>query len=138
MPSLTQTLFDKWNGVVHDTQVAITKLADEAIALVPKDKKAARTPPAPLTEQQKIVKEQLKDMLRTGELDIEFTKVDGTPTTMRATLDQRLIPQANPTTITVAEPAKSEQQEHLLHVYATDRQGWRSFAVANVKKVSRP
>lgn len=74
------------------------------------------------------LKEEYKAKLEHGTWIVEFMKVDGTPTVMECTLDPRLLP-----------PLKESltprpEQEHLLHVYALDRVGWRSFILANVKK----
>lgn len=74
------------------------------------------------------LKEEYKERLKSGVWVVEFTKVDGTPTVMDCTLDPRLLPpQLNESTTPRVE------QDHLLSVYSLDRQGWRSFTVANVK-----
>jgi hypothetical protein len=73
------------------------------------------------------LKEDYRSKLEHGVWVVEFNKVDGTPAIMEATLDPKLLPPAKDGT--KARP----EQEHLLHVYAVDREGWRSFTVANVK-----
>lgn len=82
-------------------------------------------------ESTQAEKESLRSQLKVGVWTIEFLKVDGTPAIMEATLDEKLLPPADPAASTAARP----EQPHLLHVYAVDRQGWRSFVVGNVKKI---
>jgi hypothetical protein len=75
----------------------------------------------------------LRNTLHVGIWTLEFTKVDGTPAVMECTLDPKHLPPIDPTKITVSP--RTEVAEHLLHVYSTDRQGWRSFVVPNVTKI---
>lgn len=78
------------------------------------------------------LREDYRSKLQHGTWIVEFTKTDGTPAVMECTLDDRLLPQAEAT-----EGAKRTEPEHLLHAYSLDRQGWRSFVVANVKAFYR-
>lgn len=88
----------------------------------------ANEPPT-LTEQTDL-REELRTRLQRGTWVVEFTKVDGTPSVMECTLDQRLIPSdAAPSQSGDATPNQS-----ILRVYALDREGWRSFKVLNVKR----
>lgn len=72
------------------------------------------------------LREDYRSRLQHGVWIVEFTKADGTFTTMECTLDPKLTP-----------PLKEgvtprTEQDHLLHVYSLDRAGWRSFKVASV------
>ncbi len=130
MSSIARTLLDKYNGVVDDVQTAISQAADVGIAKLHK-----ATEPKPkiiMTESQLKNKEMLKNTLRKGAWMIDYTKVDGTQATMECTLDPSLMPAQ--TIFAGAEP-KKEQPEHLIAVYAVDRQGWRSFVANNVTKI---
>jgi hypothetical protein len=86
-----------------------------------------------MTEEQKLEKEAIRAKLQVGVWIIEFTKMDGTPAVMEATLDPRLLPppEGRASTGSPAEVA------HLLRVYAIDRQGWRSFSVPNLTRIYR-
>jgi murein endopeptidase len=54
---------------------------------------------------------------------------------MECTLDPKLLPVLDPAMLNVKPRNEEPEAEHLLHVYATDRQGWRSFVVPNVTKI---
>jgi hypothetical protein len=72
----------------------------------------------------------MKTNLHRGIWVVEFTKVDGTPAVMECTLDANLLPPAEP-----QKPVSVPRvfPEHILRVYAVDRQGWRSFRVDSVQ-----
>lgn len=129
MISMAQTILDKYEQA----------LPTPPEAPKPKAAKVAKVPRPPVSEGTLKNKAALKNALHVGTWTVEFTKVDGTPAIMECTLDPSLIP-VDPTKIT---PVPSEavgiatSNEHLLHVYATDRQGWRSFVVDNVTKISK-
>jgi len=83
-----------------------------------------------MTAQQLAERERIREQLQIGTSIVEFTKVDGTKSIMECTLDPALLPPADPA-VTSTRPG----QNHLLHVYAVDRQGWRSFLVNNVTRI---
>lgn len=83
-----------------------------------------------MTVEQLAERERIRTQLLTGTSIVEFTKVDGTKSIMECTLDPALLPPADPNA-TSTRP----EQNHLLHVYAVDRQGWRSFLVNNVTRI---
>jgi len=86
---------------------------------------------AEVERRQLIVKKDgFRNQLQVGSWVVEFTKVDGTPSVMECTLDSRLIPEATHTG--AGRPAP--QDADYIRVYALDRQGWRSFKVANVTR----
>lgn len=121
MPSVISAYLDAANGVTP-------------VAPVPaKQAKSPRQPkPAPIvTEETRERRASYKSALKCGKWVVEFTKVDGTPAVMECTLDAKYLPAIDPLKPIVSRPDVSE---HLLHVYATDRQAWRSFTVDNVTK----
>ena len=72
------------------------------------------------------LKADYRSKLEDGVWIVEFKKVDGTPTTMECTLDPHILP---PQKETLTERHVNDE---LLSVYSPDRQGWRSFKIANV------
>jgi hypothetical protein len=73
------------------------------------------------------LKEEYKAKLQHGTWMVEFVKTDGSTTFMECTLDPKLLPPLKEGAAARTEP------EHLVQVYSIDRQGWRSFTIANVK-----
>ena len=75
-------------------------------------------------------KDEYRSRLKVGTWTVEFTKVDGTQSVMECTLDPRYLPpgEAQDT------GSKSADNPTVLRVYATDREGWRSFKVLNVNR----
>jgi hypothetical protein len=132
MPSIASMVLDHYNGVKPIT-------ADDTIpfppAPSPRKPKRQPVPPVVMTEGMLKNKEMLRNTLRVGIWTIEFTKVDGTPAIMECTLDKKFLPPIDPTKINVKPRNEESEPEHLLHVYATDRNGWRSFVVPNVTKI---
>jgi len=88
---------------------------------------------AKLLEEARSKKAEYVSLLRVGRWIVEFTKVDGTPSIMECTLDQRLLPM----TETANPPTLRPEKPDLLHVFALDRDppGWRSCKVLNVTRV---
>ena len=71
------------------------------------------------------MKDQLKELLNEGVVNVTFTKVDGTERTMPCTLNPALIPAEHaPKSPTDAQKQRSEAAQP---VYVTDAKGWRSF-----------
>jgi hypothetical protein len=65
------------------------------------------------------------------DLNITFTKVDGTLRTMPCTLRSDALP-----TVAISEQKKSKvYKSDTLSVWCLDKQEWRSFRVMNVQKV---
>lgn len=106
--SLTQTVLDAMNGIQPVKPEIETK---------------------PVDPQKKA---DLLNQLQHGVLVVEFTKVNGEKSVLECTLDSRLLPD---------QPAQDSQrrveQPHLIHAYAVDRGGWRSFVVSNVIRTYR-
>lgn len=79
-----------------------------------------------------LSKEEYLEHLAEGVWVVEFTKVDGTDTKMEVTLDENI----KPAPLKESTQQRAEQP-HLIHAYSLDRQGWRSFTIANVKAFYR-
>ena len=76
---------------------------------------------------------EIRTMLHHGVCEVTFTKVNGETRTMPCTLDSALLP---------PQPLKEFHETRLykpetLSVWCLDKMEWRSFRVANVKKVTR-
>jgi hypothetical protein len=86
-----------------------------------------------------LTREQLSELLHTGECVIEFTKVDGTVRSMPCTLSEALIPPP-PVHVTNTDnpidfPAPKKEKKvnpDVLNVWCLDKKEWRSFRIANV------
>lgn len=100
-----------------------------------------------------ITREQLSDLLHTGECVVEFTKVNGEVRSMPCTLNESLIPQTpidleeaianhlaslphqtntdNPIDFPVPKKEKKVNPD-VLSVWCLDKKEWRSFRIANV------
>jgi hypothetical protein len=95
---------------------------------------------------------EIRTMLHHGVCEITFTKVNGELRTMPCTLDESLLPAKVESTAVKAatldrelmtEEAVNEFHKtrpynpNVLNVWCLDKMEWRSFRVANVKKVTR-
>ena len=74
-------------------------------------------------------KDQLKEFLRNGVLDIHFIKKDGTDRVMKCTLKPELLPVQ-----TDLEEHTTNRKENpdVLAVWDVENEGWRSFRVDSV------
>jgi hypothetical protein len=79
-------------------------------------------------------REQLSELLRTGECVVEFTKVDGTVRSMPCTLDPKIVPPVpEPKVLAEGEVAKVKKSNpDVFSVWCLDKKEWRSFRVDNV------
>ncbi len=85
-----------------------------------------------------ITREQLSDLLHSGECIVEFTKVNGEVRTMPCTLNESLIPTPvhvtntdNPIDFPVPKKEKKVNPD-VMSVWCLDKKEWRSFRIANV------
>lgn len=86
-----------------------------------------------------ITREQLSQLLHTGECVVEFTKINGEVRSMPCTLNESMIPPApvhetntdNPVDFPVPKKVKKENPD-VLNVWCLDKKEWRSFRIANV------
>jgi len=80
-----------------------------------------------------LTREQLSELLRTGECVVEFTKVDGTVRSMPCTLSDTLIPPVLPKQLAEGEVAKVKKANpDVFSVWCLDKKEWRSFRFANL------
>ena len=79
-------------------------------------------------------REQLSDLLHTGECIVEFTKVNGEVRAMPCTLDPRIVPPApEPKVLAEGEvPKVKKENPNVMNVWCLDKKEWRSFRIANV------
>lgn len=75
-------------------------------------------------------RDQLSDLLHSGECVVEFTKVNGEVRTMPCTLSESLIPTAPVVEGKVVKEKKVNLD--VLNVWCLDKKEWRSFRIANV------
>ena len=86
-----------------------------------------------------ITREQLNELLHSGECVVEFTKVNGEVRTMPCTLNEALIPPPpvhvtntdNPVDFPKVKREKKPNPE-VMSVWCLDKKEWRSFRIANV------
>ena len=76
---------------------------------------------------------EIRNALYNGVWEVTFTKVNGEIRTMPATLDSGLLP---PQPLKEFHETKLYKPE-VLSVWCLDKMEWRSFRVANVKKIVR-
>jgi len=84
------------------------------------------------TEQGKT---WLRDMLHMGPLTVTFTKKDGEERVMTCTLKEDNIPiESRPKVLAEGETPK-KRNDNTISVWDLNANGWRSFVLANVKRV---
>lgn len=86
------------------------------------------TPPTPSTAR--YTRDGLATLLQNGVHLIEYRKKGGDVVTLHATLDPEFLPPK----LNEDKPA-ALPTPHLLHVYCTEREGWRSVILDGVLKV---
>jgi len=80
-----------------------------------------------------ITRDQLSELLHTGECVVEFTKINGEVRTMPCTLNELLIPPAPIKVLTEGEiPNVKKENLEVMSVWCLDKKEWRSFRIANV------
>jgi hypothetical protein len=84
----------------------------------------------PLSSPPIITRPDLAALLREGTYRVKFTKVDGSVTEMTCTLDPRLLPPGDTTSVATSKP-------DLIRVYSTDRQGWRSIRLPFIHSITK-
>ena len=81
-----------------------------------------------------MTKDEVKNMLKTGSVLIEFIKADGTKRTMNATLSETLI--KVPAKNDGQTKGKKKSNEFALPVWDVDAVGWRSFRWDSLRDVA--
>ena len=82
-----------------------------------------------------ITREQLFELLHTGECIVEFTKVNGEIRSMPCTLKAEFIPDPTPAPNfpDPQDPLKVKKENpEVMSVWCLDKKEWRSFRIANV------
>ena len=80
-----------------------------------------------------LTREQLSELLHTGECMVEFTKVNGEVRSMPCTLKAELIPPAPVKVLAEGEVSKVKKENpEVMSVWCLDKKEWRSFRIANV------
>ena len=76
-------------------------------------------------------RDSIMQKLHEGETTVTFTKVDGSERVMRCTLNEAMLPPAEPTEST----AERKVNPNVVAVWDLDKEGWRSFKVDSVKSL---
>lgn len=82
-----------------------------------------------------ITREQLSELLHSGECLVEFTKVNGEIRSMPCTLKAEFIPDPIPAPNfpNLEDPPKVKKENpNVMSVWCLDKKEWRSFRIANV------
>lgn len=89
-----------------------------------------------------ITREQLSELLHSGECVVEFTKVNGEVRTTPCTLNESLIPpplvHITNTDNPIDFPAPKKEKKvnpDVMNVWCLDKKEWRSFRIANLISV---
>lgn len=77
---------------------------------------------------------EIKHLLTENDCEVTFTKVDGTLRVMPCTLKASAIP-PKPAEVGSKSNEKRLKTLDVLSVWCLDKQEWRAFKVANVKKI---
>ena len=83
-------------------------------------------------------KNEYKELLRQGIVEVEFTKVNGEYRVMPCTLNEHLIPPAPVKELKEGELPKPPRKEspEVIRVFCIDKQEWRSFRIDSVISIS--
>jgi hypothetical protein len=104
-------------------------------------------------QEQKLLRDWVKNLLTTSEVTVQFVKSDGTTRDMRCTLDSSRIPPAPPKpvpedivsgsavnidglTVTESRKPRKEPDPVTQRVYDLDQAAWRSFRYDRLKKIT--
>jgi hypothetical protein len=83
-----------------------------------------------------LTREQLSDLLHSGECVVEFTKVNGEVRSMPCTLKAELMPPAplheTNTNNPIDFPKVKKENPDVMNVWCLDKKEWRSFRIANL------
>ena len=82
------------------------------------------------TKNTHMDKEWVKEQLKSGPVNVVFTKKDGTERTMKCTTNSELVPVAEKVT-----GSKKKINEEVCPVYDLEAKHWKSFRWDSLKKV---
>ena len=77
-----------------------------------------------------LTRNEMKEMLLTGQCRVIFTKLNGEERNMVCTLKEGVIPKATKDPIT--QKKVRDLNEEVLAVWDVNKEGWRSFRISNV------
>lgn len=75
-------------------------------------------------------KNSVRELLRNGEVDVTFTKKDGSERKMTCTLKEDKIPSEK-----APKNAKKSQSKESIAVFDVEKQDWRSFRFDSIKDI---
>ena len=110
-------------GLNDEGEVVITNQPDIDVDQVPEDNWT--------DEEWTTFRNWLKDVLQNGTAEVTFTKKDGTERIMRCTLKEDILP-----VVESKESSTRKTNDATLAVFDVEANGWRSFTLRNVKRVS--
>jgi hypothetical protein len=92
---------------------------------------------------QAIIRDWVRRLLQTTEVEVEFVKNDGTLRVMRCTLNPEHLP-IGPVNVPApvdgivkeSRSARKQPDVHSIRVFDLDQQAWRSFRFDRLKRVS--
>lgn len=91
-----------------------------------------QTPDANWTDEEwTTFRNWLKDTLHHNTIQVTFTKKDGTERVMKCTLKEDVLPK-----VESKEPSTRKTNDANLAVFDVEAQGWRSFTIRTVKRVT--
>lgn len=87
--------------------------------------------------EREAYRKWLKLMLRNGVTDVTFVKADGSLRTMKATLDDTVIPAPSIPNMILAEGKKEKAvNDEVCKVWDTEANAWRSFRYDRIKSIT--
>ncbi len=75
-----------------------------------------------------INRDELVNALRSGIVEVNFTKVNGEVRTMKSTLKEDLLPQQ----IDLEESISKKKNDNVIAIWEVDLKSWRSFRIDSV------
>lgn len=79
------------------------------------------------------IRELVVDQLKIGEVQITFTKKDGTTRNMKCSLRADLIPT---TKVKESVPSIKKENKETIRVFDTEKKAWRSFRLNSIDYIS--
>jgi len=77
-----------------------------------------------------INRDELVNALRSGIVEVNFTKVNGEVRTMKSTLKEDLLPQQ----IDLEESISKKKNDNVIAIWEVDLKSWRSFRIDSVNE----
>ena len=77
-----------------------------------------------------INRDELVNALKSGIVEVNFTKVNGEVRTMKSTLKEDLLPQQ----IDLEESISKKKNDNVIAIWEVDLKSWRSFRIDSVNE----